>query len=386
MRIVAAAATDIGHVRELNEDSFLVHDPLFAIADGMGGHRGGEVASNLAVETLQKLFDHGAADLPALLQEANRAVFEKSLRDRRVAGMGTTLTAVLLEGGRLRLGHVGDSRAYLIRDGELRLLTEDHTLVHEMVARGEITEAEAEVHPHRAILTRALGVDMSVEVDEGELVVRPGDRILLCTDGLTGMIGEPRIREVLTASTDPEAAARALVGAAVDAGGVDNVTVVVLDLIEDGPTDNPHREGPTPSPDTGWHDGRSDSPAPERPKPPRPQGRALPWKRVAVWIAAAVAVVVVAVVGLRIYLDSQWYVGVSNGHVAIYRGIPASVAGFDLHRVIVESTVPADAAEELALYRDLAEGITAQDREEADAILAQIRQDVSTVPPNEPAP
>ncbi len=231
MKVVAAAATDIGQVREGNEDSFLNDEPLFAVADGMGGHRGGEVASKLALETLEVLFRHGrGGTLAEQVKQANRAVFERSMLDRTVAGMGTTLTAALVEGSSVRLAHVGDSRAYLFREGEMRQLTEDHTLVRRMVVEGEITEEEANVHPHRSVLTRALGVDVDVAVDEGVIDVTGGDRLLLCTDGLTAMLTETQIREILSAAAAPDDAAKRLVRAANRAGGVDNITVVVLDF------------------------------------------------------------------------------------------------------------------------------------------------------------
>ena len=191
MRVSVGAATDIGQVREGNEDSYLLVAPLYAVADGMGGHRGGEVASSLALETVQGLFERHEGTLSDQVVQANRAVFERSQNDRSVSGMGTTLTAALIDGDEVHFVHVGDSRAYLLRDGQLTQLTEDHTLVHRMVVEGEITPAEAETHPHRSILTRALGVDENVEVDEGEVEVQGGDRILLCTDGLTGMVPSP---------------------------------------------------------------------------------------------------------------------------------------------------------------------------------------------------
>ena len=189
MKVTAGASTDIGQVREVNEDSFILDQPLFAVADGMGGHRGGEVASKLALETIGALFRGGeGGSLAEHVRAANREVFGRSMLDPSVAGMGTTLTAALVEGSRVRLAHVGDSRAYQLRAGEIRLLTEDHTLVHRMVLEGEITAEEAEVHPHRSVLTRALGVDVDVAVDEGAIDVRGGDRLLLCTDGLTAML------------------------------------------------------------------------------------------------------------------------------------------------------------------------------------------------------
>ena len=377
MRVTAAAATDVGLVREGNEDSYLTEGPLFAVADGMGGHRGGEVASQLAVETLEKLFKEGAGDLPDQVQEANRVVFERSVLDRKVAGMGTTLTAALVEGDRVRLAHVGDSRAYLLRDGTLRLLTEDHTLVHRMVSEGEISKEEAETHPQRSVLTRALGVDTVVDVDDDSLQVRPGDRLLLCTDGLTSMVSEDEIEDVLRTVPDPQEAAQRLVRVANEAGGVDNTTVVILDFSDDAAAGRPDGQA-TPS---------REAIAPARVGRPA-RSRRLPTQRLLLWVGIIVAVVVVALVGLRLYLDSQWYVGVSDGHVAIFRGIPTEVAGFDLHHVVVETTISAEKAESLAVYGDLGDGITAEDRERASAIVEQIRLDVEQMQqipkPNQP--
>jgi len=381
VKVVVGAATDIGRHRERNEDAYLRDDPLFAVADGMGGHRGGEVASKLALETLEHTFRHGGGGLADQVREANRAVFERSLLDRAVAGMGTTLTAAVVEGDQVRLAHVGDSRAYLLRAGELKLLTEDHTLVHQMVEQGEITEAEAEVHPYRSILTRALGVDPQVQVDEGLVDVRKGDRILLCTDGLTGMLTEEQVREILQGAGHPQDAADRLVRAANRAGGIDNITAVVLDL---APEEGESRdvEGPeTALPDGGSPRRSAPRPTPSTPPPARPKRRSrLSPGRLAAAVGIPVAVVVLGVVGLRVYLDSQWYVGVSNGHVAVFRGIPVEVAGFRLHHLVAETTLPATLAESLALYRDLPDGITADGREGADAIVDQIRADLERLP------
>jgi len=384
VRAVVAAGTDIGHVREGNEDSFLAEEPLFAVADGMGGHRGGEVASSLALETIERMFARGEGELVEQVREANRAVFERSTLDRAVAGMGTTLTAALLEGDHIRLAHVGDSRAYLVRDGRLRLLTEDHTLVHRMVLEGELTEAEAEVHPHRSILTRALGVDPDVEVDEITLEVRAGDRLLLCSDGLTGMLPEPRVEEILGAEVEPQRAVDRLIREANDAGGVDNITAIVIALTD---ADIDPSEGDTSATtDTAALGGRAErtSGSAEQ-EPPRPTPRSLassrrpkpPWPKLATWVGVTLGILVLAFVGLRLYLDSQWFVGVSDGRVAVYRGIPAQVAGFDLNHVVVETSIPADAATSFALYRDLPDGITADDREEAQQIVEQIRRDTA---------
>jgi len=418
MRIEVGATSDIGQVREGNEDSFLVLDPLYAVADGMGGHRGGEVASNLALQTIERMFTAQEGTLTEQVEQANRAVFERSQSDRDVAGMGTTLTAALVQGAQVRLAHVGDSRAYLYRDGELQLLTEDHTLVHKMLMEGEISESEAETHPHRSILTRALGVDGNVQVDEGFVEMRNGDRLLLCTDGLTGMVSDEQIKAVLEESKNPQEAVDRLVRAANRAGGIDNITALVIDFVEDGSSDGtkeaavphqPTKQQPVPTvvpppdrtditvvgrpiPEAPPEDRASapararresvpsrDGRAPSDRRPPaRPptSGRAL--RKAGVGLGVLLAVVVLGMVGLRFYLDTQWFVGVSNGRVAIFRGVPAEVAGYDLNSVVVETTIRADDAQSLALYRELPDGITADDREAAEAIVEQIRRDVES--------
>ncbi|MEX0833398.1 MAG: Stp1/IreP family PP2C-type Ser/Thr phosphatase [Actinomycetota bacterium] len=233
MKIKVGAATDTGLVRESNEDAYLSEPPLYAVADGMGGHRGGEVASALALETLGEGFKkEGAEGVAGTVQRANEAIYERGSRDREVAGMGTTLTVAVTGEDSLHLVHVGDSRAYLYRDGELKPLTEDHTMVQEMVNEGSLTREAARNHPQRSVLTRALGIGDDIELDDLEVGVRPGDRILLCTDGLTATVPDARVAELLSDNKDPQAAAEKLVEAANDAGGVDNTTVVVLDVEE----------------------------------------------------------------------------------------------------------------------------------------------------------
>ncbi|MGQ0671038.1 MAG: Stp1/IreP family PP2C-type Ser/Thr phosphatase [Actinomycetota bacterium] len=389
MRVVAGAATDIGKVREGNEDRYLSDDPLFAVADGMGGHRGGEVASRLALDILEDLFrrDRGSS-LTGKVQEANRAVFERSQRDRKVAGMGTTLTAAVLEKDQVRLAHVGDSRAYLFRDDELQLLTEDHTLVRRMTEQGEITKEEAETHPYRSVLTRALGVDPRVAVDEALLELREADRLLLCTDGLTGMVAEEQIQAILKETRDPQEAADHLIRAANTAGGIDNITVVVLDFEADDRDQVDLEAGAheaTEKGPAGVRSGGGDGKASGAPPPAHPtRARRVSLGRIAVYAGVPAAVLVIGLVGLRFYLDSQWYVGAHNGHVAVFRGIPVEVAGFELHEPVVVTTLSAEDAQGLALYEDLEEGITAEDRADADAIVEQIRVDLSRLVP-EPA-
>jgi len=235
LRFRAGAATDVGRVRDHNEDGYLVDDTLglVAVADGMGGHRAGEVASAAALDALRIAFGAGAS-IDSAVGAANEIVYEQSVADKNLRGMGTTLTAGALgNDGTLRLGHVGDSRAYLVREGALDRITTDHSLVEELVRAGELTEEEAERDPRRSMITRALGLEPGVDVDLESVDLRADDRVLLCSDGLTTMVAESDISEILGAEADPETAARKLVDAANDAGGADNITVVVID-IEDG--------------------------------------------------------------------------------------------------------------------------------------------------------
>ena len=414
MKVTVGAATDIGQVREGNEDSYLLLDPLYAVADGMGGHRGGEVASSLALETVRKLFTAGEGTLTEQVEHANRAVYERSRSDREVQGMGTTLTAALVQDGTVRLAHVGDSRAYLLRDGRLQRLTKDHTLVARMVEDGEITEAEAETHPHRSIVTRALGVEAAVQVDEGILELHDGDRLLLCSDGLTGMVGHDRLEAILREVSDPQEAADALVRAANEAGGIDNITAVLLDFAgQEGdheraapaersaasPADEPTTM--TPAVPARERDditviGRpiprpEDLPPPAPPPEPpsraravaeRPAGRPSALRKTGIGLGVLLALIVLGLVGLRLFLDSQWYVGISNGRVAVFRGAPTQVAGFELHSVVVETSIPANQVLPLAAWRELPGGITAPDRAGAEAIVEQIRRDVAGAQPD----
>jgi PPM family protein phosphatase len=391
MKVSVGAATDIGQVREGNEDSFLLVAPLYAVADGMGGHRGGEVASSLALETVQGMFERKEGSLADQVVEANRAVFDRSQNDRSVSGMGTTLTAALVDGSRVHLVHVGDSRAYLLRGGELAQLTEDHTLVHRMVMEGEISQEEAETHPHRSILTRALGVDQSVQVDESDVEAAAGDRLLLCTDGLTGMVPEGQIREIMLESADPQEAVEKLVKVANRAGGIDNITAVILDFSEDGSGPGPTKRSdftvvgapiPEPLAEASTARGPSTSSPTARPAAgtgPEALRRSSPrvGRKVGIWAGVTLAIVALAMVGLRLYLDTQWFVGVSNGRVAIFRGVPTEVGGFELHSVVVETSIPAKEAQALALYRGLPDGITADDRTGAETIVESIRDDVA---------
>ncbi|HUV10880.1 MAG TPA: Stp1/IreP family PP2C-type Ser/Thr phosphatase [Acidimicrobiia bacterium] len=245
-RIRVGAATDVGRVRDHNEDAYLVAEDLglIAVADGMGGHRGGEVASTTALEALRIAFLAGAAIQDAV-SAANEAVHDQSVADPNLRGMGTTITAGALTEGSLLLGHVGDSRAYLLREGRLQRVTTDHSLVEELIRAGELTEAEAEHDPRRSMITRALGLDSGVEIDLEEIVLADGDRVLLCSDGLTNMVSENDLVRHLVETSDPQDVARGLVDSANAAGGVDNITAVVIDVVAaDGGDDAPAVDAP----------------------------------------------------------------------------------------------------------------------------------------------
>jgi PPM family protein phosphatase len=238
MRLSSFAATDVGLQRAGNEDSHLRGRTVFAVADGLGGHQGGEVASAMAVERLGALDGRSfaeptqaAAALADAIADANRAILERGVADQGLWGMGTTVTAAAVVGDLvLQLAHVGDSRAYLLRgDGPPRQLTTDHTVVGELVRRGRLTPQQAASHPERSILTRAVGLDPNVQVEQpAPLGLQPGDQVLLCSDGLTETVADEQLAQVMAGQADGDDACRALVAAANAAGGPDNITVVLL--------------------------------------------------------------------------------------------------------------------------------------------------------------
>jgi serine/threonine protein phosphatase PrpC len=253
--------TDTGRQRRGNEDSSYAHAPLFVIADGMGGAQAGEVASHLAVQQFEQgLPGDGPSEqrLSEAVQRANQEIYELSQTDASRAGMGTTLTAAYLDSDHVAIAHVGDSRAYLLRDGELTRLTEDHSLVEELLKKGKLTEEEALEHPQRSVITRALGIEPVVEVDTWSYLVRPGDVLLLCSDGLTSMIAEGAVQRVLVESQTLRAAADRLIAEANEAGGRDNITVILFRVEEIGDGDS------LDQPTTVSHDQVISAPVDER--------------------------------------------------------------------------------------------------------------------------
>jgi PPM family protein phosphatase len=237
MRLSTFAGSDVGRTRSGNEDSYFCGRTVFAVADGLGGHQGGEVASAAAVEPLAALDGREFADpaeaaeaLAEAVRQANAAILDRAAGDPGLWGMGTTVTAAAVAGDHhLQLAHVGDSRAYLFRGGSLEQLTTDHTVVGELVRRGRLTPEQAAIHPERSILTRAVGLDPRIPVDTPDpLELSPGDQVLLCSDGLTEVVPDVKIAQLLAADPDGDAACRSLIDAANSAGGPDNITVVLL--------------------------------------------------------------------------------------------------------------------------------------------------------------
>lgn len=269
MNLAIAAATDVGRVRAANEDSYFVDDELrvLAVADGMGGHQAGEVASATAIAALQEQLAAGQA-IGDAIAEANTAVFSRASGDPALRGMGTTMTAAVYDDDTLLIGHVGDSRAYLLRGDTFEQLTVDHSVVAELIAAGQITATEAETDPRRSMITRALGIDFDVAVDVIPVTLAPGDRFLFCSDGLTTMLRGDAIAALLRTERERDAAATALIAAANDAGGADNITVLIADVVGDDASDHgelPSAPAPAAPPDP------PDEPAAETTADPTPE-------------------------------------------------------------------------------------------------------------------
>ena len=331
-RFAWGAASDTGRVRQANEDSYLVVDGLFAVADGMGGHQAGEVASHLALETLQSEFDAAGTDvLVRAVENANHTLVSRSAADPELAGMGTTLVAMALveASGRDAIGvvNVGDSRLYLMSDGELAQITEDHSLVATMERQGRLTAAEAAVHPQRNILTRALGIDGTVLVDSWEILPVIGDRYLICSDGLFNEVDENRIAATLRRLADPNEACRELIRLANEGGGRDNITCVVVDVVDDSGRDpNADPANRVRNSHTGGDLTVADIPTsePKAPKVPGVIRSSFTW-RVGVFVAAFVFVILSGFAFIWWTGTKTWYVGVDGDNVAVFHGKPGGV-------------------------------------------------------------
>ncbi len=315
-----AALTDIGRVRTHNEDSVLAQPPLFVVADGLGGHEAGEVASSIAVETLR---DHAprrpdAKALARAVKAANREVMRAAREGYGKQGMGTTMTAAIVEGSHIALAQVGDSRAYLLHAGVLSRLTEDHSMVADMIRRGQLTEAESRSHPNRSVITRALGTDPNMTADPYEFDAEPGDRLLLCSDGLTAMLEDGHIAETLSAYRDPAVAARMLVDAANDAGGHDNISVVIVDVEGDGSRSGSAIDA------SGARAGRG-------------------LLAVIGWLMLLVLLVSGVAYGSYVYAKRQAFIQLApDGIVYVYQGVPGQLGSLKLQWVVEPTSIDID--------------------------------------------
>ena len=361
MKLKWGASTDVGMVRQQNEDSFLAEETLFVVADGMGGHNAGEVASALAVTTLKagaRLGIDTTEDFRELVQQANSAIYTASLDDSTQSGMGTTVTALSIVEGeepRVLVANVGDSRAYLWRSGALSRLSVDHSYVQELVNEGIITPEAARVHPRRNIVTRALGIDRSVMVDVFTHFVRTGDRIVLCSDGLVDEVADVEIARVLGQHTDPQETAEALVMVANTNGGRDNTTVIVVDVLDDISepiaSSAPDNTAPMQSPSVDSIDSGLVGAG---------VGSALVKKKSRVGMVlfwtALVAIVLSGITIVGVYARSGYFIGFDkDSRVAVYRGRVGGVLWFnptiDTQTTLSGEDLPEDVLRDVALNR-----------------------------------
>jgi serine/threonine protein phosphatase PrpC len=346
LRVVdQAARTDAGRQRHANEDSFYARPPVYAVADGMGGAQAGEVASRIAAEAFDERTDDGSPEqqLTRVAHEANRRIFEYAQQDSSRSGMGTTLTGALISDDEVAIVHVGDSRAYLFRDGELRQLTRDHSLVEELRRQGRLTTEEAEEHPQRSIITRALGPERDVDLDVHTHQARTGDLFLLCSDGLTSMVREDRVRKIVAESDSLQAAADRLVAEANEMGGRDNITVVLFRLGGEDSGDGTPAVEDTVVGLRAPAEGDTDEVAAAAPAPrPSVRRRRVTFKRVLV-LVVVLAVLAGLVVGGVVAGRQVYFVGQDDrGLVTLYRGVPYELPlGIDLYDSVYVSAVSA---------------------------------------------
>jgi PPM family protein phosphatase len=366
-----AGRTDVGRQRTANEDSLVVRPPLFAVADGMGGAKAGEVASAVAVEAVESARESGEpaeAQLAGIVRDANRRIYDLAVADESRRGMGTTLTLAKVHDNEVSLAHVGDSRAYRMRDGELSQLTRDHSLVAELERSGQITAEAAEHHPQRSIITRALGPEPDVEVDTYTLAGRAGDLFLICSDGLTSMISDDEVASILGSARSLDEAADALVLAANQSGGKDNITVILFRLGEGEPAAATADTRPPPAdedtivglkaedlqaaasapPDASAADATMIHRRSEPLAPPPPTERPLRRRRGGPLALRAVVILLIlgAVVGGLYALSRQvYFVGTNEaGLVTVYQGIPYELPfGINLYTEDYASGMPARA-------------------------------------------
>ena len=339
--------TDIGYVRDHNEDSLIIIPPLFAVADGMGGHEAGEIASEITVNTLAELAPShlDAEGLTAAVEAANYNVMKAPRQGIGRDGMGTTLTAAMLEGERLLIAQVGDSRAYLLHKGHLQQITRDHSLMADLIEAGQITPEEARVHPNRSVITRAIGSDIHMRPDIYELNVDAGDRILLCSDGLSSMISNNAIESIMRRQSDAQHCADELVTAALENGGADNVTVVVADV-------------------PGFSEVRE-------------KKRAHKSRVFYIGLAIAlVAVIFAAGFGDYVFISNSAYLIEENGKVSVYRGTPDDFMGIKLSTLDHTTNVDVDKLQPGVANR-IKEGMSVSSIDEANSLISGYEEEIA---------
>jgi PPM family protein phosphatase len=378
-----AYRTDTGRQRRANEDAYYVRAPVFVVADGMGGAQAGEVASRIAAESFDRELPAGPEEaLREVFESANRKIHEHAQSDESHAGMGTTLTAAIVDPQReeVAIGHVGDSRAYRLRGPKFERLTQDHSLVEELRRKGQLTDRQAEEHPQRSIITRALGPEAEVEPDINTVQARAGDVYLVCSDGLTTMLGEDRIKQLLRSATSLDAALRALVDEANRAGGRDNITAVAFKLEEVG-APAAKEEPPTlvgPAAEAEGLRGEQVRAAAARTREPR-----RPRRRVLVGLAKALGVLLIlGALGFGAWYGNRqiWFLGTDDaGRVALYRGLPYDLPlGVSLYderyaSPIQTGSVPAD-------RRDSVTGHKLRSRDDAVSLIEDLERRQGALP------
>ena len=341
--------TDVGYVREHNEDSLIVAPPLYVVCDGMGGHAAGEVASEIAVNVIASnapAFPDATA-LGQAVEEANLAILRAAHEGVGRAGMGCTCTAAMIENERLVIAQVGDSRAYLLHQGRLQQLTRDHSLVADLVESGQITPAEARIHPKRSVITRALGSDPHTQPDLFEINVETGDRLLLCSDGLSSMIEDDEIEDILARTADPQLAASQLVNAAIAAGGLDNVTTVVVDV-------------------TGFAEVR------------RKKIARKTKVTAALLMALLVAIFGGAAYAFNFMTANAAYLTEQDGNVAIYQGVPGSLLGIEFSHLVEVTDVSLDDLQPGVANRIKGDGLRVDSVDDARDLVETYREEAAS--------
>ena len=345
-RLSWGARSDVGLVRDHNEDSYLVQAPVFAVCDGMGGHAAGEVASSIAVTAIAANAPHHADDLlmGAAVEAANAAVIEGSIKGEGREGMGCTASAAIIEDNHMAIAHVGDSRIYLLHAGTLVRLTHDHSYVEELVEAGEITADEARVHPSRSIITRALGSDPEMYADHFTISVSSRDRIIICSDGLSSMVEDSEIEAIAVSSVSPQSAADNLVAAALTAGGHDNVSVIVVDVLDDGTLEQVRQKN----------------------------------RRTFLLVSFFIlGVLVVLTSACALVIRNSWFVGANGRTVGIYQGIDSDFLGYPLYSLVETTSVEISDLPE-AVANSVEEGVPVASEAEAITTVNSYREQIDS--------